>query len=382
MEPFGRANTDIGLPTSEVNTQGEGQGEGQGQEAAEEGERGQEGQGLVTGTGSSLGEVEFSDFESLMKDGELEGVNPFSFSSSSLPSPAVDDVTGIVTDTVNGMVSEIEAISTPALTPAPVTVPVTVGAFESVHEVQSPLLLQSAALEENEQKEVDGEEKQEVATLTAEEVKKKVEVETVEDVSSTVSVTVLDLGPSIPAEPVILSFEEFCVALNGHHNDSDFDPSSFCVWSVKEDEVICLLVNSLSDRLGLDPLMIPAGVLEASRRERGLLGQRTACQVEVRYAALCVLNKVRTSLGRTSHLKEGDQFMMLRLSIAILETADLCMYACARIGGGKATQRQFVSVPIILFHVTSTILFRTGCIHRCAIDRLRQERLQKRPREH
>lgn len=97
----------------------------------------------------------------------------------------------------------------------------------------------------------------------------------------------------IEQELEILSYEEFCDALSCSDVDSKSDPrSNASMWCVSEDETLSLLVNSLSDKLGLDPLMVSSSLLEGHRVSRGLLPHRTANQIQARYAALCVLNKV------------------------------------------------------------------------------------------
>ena len=97
----------------------------------------------------------------------------------------------------------------------------------------------------------------------------------------------------IEPELEILSFEEFCDALNCSDSDSTSDPRTIPrMWCVEEDETLALLVNTLSDKLGLDPLMVSSSILEGHRVSRGLLPHRTANQIQARYAALCVLNKV------------------------------------------------------------------------------------------
>lgn len=106
-------------------------------------------------------------------------------------------------------------------------------------------------------------------------------------------------NPIQSAEPEleILSFEEFCDALNCSDSDSTSDPRTVQhMWCVEEDETLALLVNSLSDKLGLDPLMVSSSILEGHRVSRGLLPHRTANQIQARYAALCVLNKVMIKL--------------------------------------------------------------------------------------
>lgn len=103
---------------------------------------------------------------------------------------------------------------------------------------------------------------------------------------------------SFPNEPEILSFEDFCLALGTSTPESDpsSDPRSASSWRMEEDEMISLLVNSISDKLSLDPLMIPCGVLDEQRKVQGLLPHRSSPQIQARYTALCVLNKVRTTL--------------------------------------------------------------------------------------
>lgn len=118
------------------------------------------------------------------------------------------------------------------------------------------------------------------------------------DSSGHLNAAVLNDNKSNPiksAEPEleILSFEEFCDALNCSDSDSTSDPRAIpSMWCVEEDETLALLVNSLSDKLGLDPLMVSSSILEGHRVSRGLLPHRTANQIQARYAALCVLNKV------------------------------------------------------------------------------------------
>ena len=87
------------------------------------------------------------------------------------------------------------------------------------------------------------------------------------------------------AEPElsILTFEEFCLALNPLKHS----------WTQRDDEIIATLVNRVSDKLDLDPLMISSAVLENRRIVSGLLPDRSAHEVQARYAALSVLNKVR-----------------------------------------------------------------------------------------
>ena len=87
------------------------------------------------------------------------------------------------------------------------------------------------------------------------------------------------------AEPElsILTFEEFCLALNPLKHS----------WTQRDDEIIATLVNRVSDKLDLDPLMISSAVLENRRIVSGLLPNRSAHEVQARYAALSVLNKVR-----------------------------------------------------------------------------------------
>jgi hypothetical protein len=100
---------------------------------------------------------------------------------------------------------------------------------------------------------------------------------------------------SASTEPEILSFEDFCLALgtSGPESDSGSDPRSASPWRVEEDEMISLLVNNISDKLSLDPLMIPCAVLDYQRQVQGLLPHRSSPQIQARYSALCVLNKVR-----------------------------------------------------------------------------------------
>lgn len=100
---------------------------------------------------------------------------------------------------------------------------------------------------------------------------------------------------STSSEPEILSFEEFCLALgtSGPESDPGSDPRSASPWRVEEDEMISLLVNNISDKLSLDPLMIPCAVLDSQRLVQGLLPHRSSPQIQARYSALCVLNKVR-----------------------------------------------------------------------------------------
>jgi hypothetical protein len=100
---------------------------------------------------------------------------------------------------------------------------------------------------------------------------------------------------STSTEPEILSFEEFCLALgtSGPESDSGSDPRSATPWRIEEDEMISLLVNNISDKLSLDPLMIPCAVLDSQRLVQGLLPHRSSPQIQARYSALCVLNKVR-----------------------------------------------------------------------------------------
>ena len=103
--------------------------------------------------------------------------------------------------------------------------------------------------------------------------------------------------PSMERELEILSYEEFCDALSCTDVDSKSDPrSNASMWCVAEDETLSLLVNCLSDKLGLDPLMVSSSLLEGHRVSRGLLPHRTANQIQARYAALCVLNKVLINL--------------------------------------------------------------------------------------
>ena len=100
---------------------------------------------------------------------------------------------------------------------------------------------------------------------------------------------------SMEQELEILTFEEFCDALSCSDSDSTIDSRSPpSMWCVAEDEILSLLVNGLSDKLGLDPLMVSSSILEGHRVSRGLLPHRTANQIQARYAALCVLNKVPT----------------------------------------------------------------------------------------
>lgn len=102
---------------------------------------------------------------------------------------------------------------------------------------------------------------------------------------------------SMERELEILSYEEFCDALSCTDVDSKSDPrSNASMWCVAEDETLSLLVNCLSDKLGLDPLMVSSSLLEGHRVSRGLLPHRTANQIQARYAALCVLNKVLINL--------------------------------------------------------------------------------------
>ena len=119
------------------------------------------------------------------------------------------------------------------------------------------------------------------------------------DVPNTIAVSTLmtdmksNQTQSMEQELEILSYEEFCDALSCLDVDSKSDPrSNASMWCVSEDETLSLLVNSLSDKLGLDPLMVSSSLLEGHRVSRGLLPHRTANQIQARYAALCVLNKV------------------------------------------------------------------------------------------
>jgi hypothetical protein len=103
---------------------------------------------------------------------------------------------------------------------------------------------------------------------------------------------------STSIEPELLSFEDFCLALGTCGPESESvsvsDPRSASPWRVEEDEMIALLVNNVSDKLSLDPLMIPCAVLDSQRLIQGLLPHRSSPQIQARYSALCVLNKVRT----------------------------------------------------------------------------------------
>ena len=90
----------------------------------------------------------------------------------------------------------------------------------------------------------------------------------------------------VEPELAILTFEEFFEALYPLN----------CPWSQRDDEVIAMFVNRVSDKLDLDPLMISSAVLENQRIISGLLPDRSSSGIQARYAALIVLNKVRTKL--------------------------------------------------------------------------------------
>ena len=96
----------------------------------------------------------------------------------------------------------------------------------------------------------------------------------------------------VEPELAILTFEEFCQALY---------PLKY-PWSQRDDEVIAMFVNRVSDKLDLDPLMISCAVLENQRIISGLLPDRSSSEIQARYAALSVLNKVRSKLFVQFHL--------------------------------------------------------------------------------
>jgi hypothetical protein len=66
-------------------------------------------------------------------------------------------------------------------------------------------------------------------------------------------------------------------------------------WTMYDDEALVQLVNSVSDKENMDPLRVPPQLLQRCRyRKQGslvVLPKRSNNEVEVRYAALCVVNK-------------------------------------------------------------------------------------------
>ena len=103
----------------------------------------------------------------------------------------------------------------------------------------------------------------------------------VSDVTASI-ITVIPTDPEPDPELKILTFDEFSSALNPLNK----------FWTQKEDEIIATLVNRISDKMGLDPLMISSSILEEKRKKMGLLPDRSSHEVQARYSALCVLNKV------------------------------------------------------------------------------------------
>ena len=112
----------------------------------------------------------------------------------------------------------------------------------------------------------------------------------------------------------ILTFEEFCLALHPLKHE----------WTQKDDETIATLVNGISDKLDLDPLMISSSVLECRRNSRSLLPNRTSKEVQARYAALCVLNKVRELTFFPLLLF----FVYLHVCLSLCPSVYFSMYLC------------------------------------------------------
>jgi hypothetical protein len=95
-------------------------------------------------------------------------------------------------------------------------------------------------------------------------------------------------NPRLSAEQLSapeLKFSEFAACLEDSH------------WSIQEDKSLVRLVNDISDKCNLDALRVPPQLLQSYRYTKvfspqlAVLPNRTNQEVEVRYAALCVLNR-------------------------------------------------------------------------------------------
>ena len=139
--------------------------------------------------------------------------------------------------------------------------------------------------------------------------------------------TAIETETETETELEILTFEEFCLALHPLKHE----------WTQKDDETIATLVNGISDKLDLDPLMISSSVLECRRNSRSLLPNRTSKEVQARYAALCVLNKVRelTFFPLLLFFVYLHVCLSLSLSVCLFLHVSLCVHTyisiCVRV---------------------------------------------------